>query len=169
MDVTLPSQLEDFVRAQVRTGRYADAQEVVADALRRLREAVKAAEDPTVAGLLRDAIGLANQAQREVTAVLGQADRETSLLGDVVRNASALANGALDVARRVPGARGVERIVRAPLDGVTAAATQGEQQAQAMRGNLESTAQALGMLGGVLERLAAAGRIVQSVVPPSGP
>ena len=85
MDVSLPPQLEEFVRSQVRSGRYVDEQEVVRDAVRQMRALVRAAEDPTVAGLVRDAIGLANQAQRDVVGLLQIADRETIVLGDVRR------------------------------------------------------------------------------------
>ena len=103
MEVSLPPQLEDFVRAQARSGRYADEQEVVRDALRQMRALVKAAEDPTVAGLVRDAMGIANQAQRDVAHVLQIADRETSVLGEVVGHAASLATAAVDVVRKVPG------------------------------------------------------------------
>ena len=164
MDVSLPPQLEDFVKSQVRTGRYADEQEVVRDALRQMRTLVRAAEDPSVAGLLRDAIGLANQAQREVAGLLQSADRESSVLGDVVRNASSVTNAAFDVVRKVPGARELEKIVRVPLEGVTIAAQQGEYQARVMRTNLEATAKALGMLSAVLERVNAASRTVNNVI-----
>jgi len=164
MDLSLPPQLEDFVKSQVRSGRYTDEQEVVRDAVRQMRALVRAAEDPTISGLLRDAIGLANQAQRDVAGILQQADRETSVLGDVVRNASAVTNAAFDAVRKVPGAREIEKIVRVPLEGVTLAAQQGEFQARAMRANLEATATALGMLSAVLERVSAASRSVNSVI-----
>jgi len=42
---------------------------------------VKASEDPTLVGLVRDAMGIANQAQRDVTQVLQLADRETGAFG----------------------------------------------------------------------------------------
>ncbi|HEY5076146.1 MAG TPA: hypothetical protein VIJ48_01460, partial [Acidimicrobiia bacterium] len=83
MEVSLPAQLEDFVRAQARGGQYADEQEVVRDAIRQMRALVKATEDPTVAKLVRDAMGIANQAQRDVANVLQIADRETSVLGEI--------------------------------------------------------------------------------------
>ena len=116
MEVSLPPKLDDFVRAQARSGRYADEQEVVRDAVRQMRALVKAAEDPTVAGLVRDAMGIANQAQRDVAHVLQIADRETSVLGDVVGHAASLASAAVDVVRKVPGARELDRVVRGPID-----------------------------------------------------
>jgi putative addiction module CopG family antidote len=168
MDLTLPPQLEDFVRGQVRTGRYVDEQEVVRESLRQMRALVKATEDPTVAGLVRDAIGLATQAQREVGAVLQSTERESSVFGDVVNSASAVASAAFDAVRKVPGARELDRILRAPLEGVQFAAQQGELQARATRANLEATAKALGMLTAVLERVNAATRTVNNAISPSG-
>ena len=169
MDLSLPPQLEEFVRSQVRGGKYVDEQEVVRDALRQMRELVRAAEDPSVAGLLRDAIGIANQAQHDVAAMLQTADRETTVLGDVVRNASAVANAAYDAVRRVPGARELDRIVRVPLEGVTVAAQQGELQARALRANLEATGKALGVLSAVLERVHVASRTVNNAIGPPQP
>ena len=60
-------------------------------------------------------------------------------------------------------------IVRVPLEGVTIAAQQGEYQARVMRTNLEATAKALGVLAGVLERINAAGRTMNSVITPAKP
>jgi putative addiction module CopG family antidote len=166
VDVTLPPQLDDFVRAQARSGRYADEQEVVRDAVRQMRALVKATEDPTVAGLVRDAVGLANQAQRDVAQVLQIADRETSVLGEVVGHAASLAGAAVDAVRKVPGARELDRVIRGPIDLLTATAERGEVQARAIRQNLEATAKALGVLTSVLERVNNAGRSVNSVISP---
>ena len=166
MDIALPPQLEEFVRAQARSGRYVDEQEVVREALRQMRALVKATEDPTVAGLVRDAIGLATQAQRDVASVLQSTERQTDVLGEFVGRATAVANAAFGAVRKVPGARGLDRIIRAPVEGVTIAAQQGETQARAMRANLEATAKALGMLTAVLERVNAASRTVNSVLSP---
>jgi putative addiction module CopG family antidote len=166
MEVSLPPQLEEFVRAQARRGGYADEQEVVRDALRQMRALVKATEDPTVAGLVRDAMGIANQAQRDVAHVLQIADRETSVLGEVVGHASSIATAALDVMRKVPGARELDRIVRGPVELLTSTAEQGEVQAKAIRQNLEATAKALGLLTAVLERVNNASRAVNSVILP---
>ena len=166
MELSLPPQLEDFVRSMVRSGRYVDEQEVVRDALRQMRAIVRAAEDPSLAGLVRDALGLANQAQRDVTTVIQAADRETTVLGDVMGHASAVTNAAFEVMRKVPGAREVERVVRVPLDGLMFASQQGEQQARLMRTNLEATAKALGLLTAVLERVNAASRSVNNVISP---
>src|SRR6476659_3294410 len=99
VEVSLPPQLEAFVRAEARSGRYDDEQEVVRDAVRQMRALVKAAEDPTVVGLVRDAVGIANQAQRDVANVLQIADRETSVLGEVVGQAASLATTAIDGVR----------------------------------------------------------------------
>lgn len=38
MNVSLPTALQDFVRSQVKSGEFADADEVVCEALRLLRE-----------------------------------------------------------------------------------------------------------------------------------
>jgi Arc/MetJ-type ribon-helix-helix transcriptional regulator len=168
VEVSLPPQLEDFVRSQVRSGRYVDEQEVVRDALRQMRALVRAAEDPTVSGLVKDALGLATQAQRDVVSVLQSSERETSLVGDVVGHASAVANAAFDVVRKVPGARELDKLVRANLDSVVSTAQTGETQARAMRANLEATAKALGMLTAVLERVNAASRTVNNVISPPG-
>jgi putative addiction module CopG family antidote len=166
MDVSLPPQLDDFVRSQVRNGRYTDEEEVVRDALRQMRALVKAAEDPTVAGLVRDAMGIANQAQRDVAHVLQIADRETSVLGEVVGHAASLASAAVDVMRKVPGAREFDRVVRGPVEMLTATAERGEVQAKAIRQNLEATAKALGVLTAVLERVNGATRTVNNVLTP---
>ena len=166
MEVSLPSQLEDFVRAQARSGRYADEQEVVRDAVRQMRALVKASEDPTVAGLVRDAMGIANQAQRDVTHVLQLADRETGVLGEVVGHAANIATAAVDIVRKVPGARELDRVLRGPVDMLTATAERGEVQAKAMRQNLEATAKALSVLTAVLERVNSASRSVNSVISP---
>lgn len=166
MEVSLPPQLQDFVRSQVRSGRYTDEQEVVREALRQMRALVKAAEDPTVAGLVRDAVGIANQAQRDVVHVLQIADRETNVLGEVVGQAASLATAAIDAVRKVPGARELDRVVRGPIDLLTATAERGEVQAKAMRQNLEATAKALGVLTSVLERVNSATRTVNSVILP---
>ena len=166
MEVSLPPQLEDFVRAQARSGRYEDEQDVVRDAVRQLRALVKAAEDPTVSGLVRDAMGIANQAQRDVAHALQIADRESSVLGEVVGHAASLAGAAVDVVRKVPGARELDRVVRGPIDLLTATAERGEVQAKAIRQNLEATAKALGVLTSVLERVNSASRTVNNVISP---
>jgi putative addiction module CopG family antidote len=162
----VPPQLEEFVRSEVRNGRYTDEQEVVRDAVRQMRALVKATEDPTVAGLVRDAVGLASQAQRDVTQILQIADRESGLLGELAGHAAALASTALDVVRKVPGARELDRVVRGPVDLLTATAEHGEVQAKAMRQHLEATARALGVLTAVLERVNGATRAVNHVISP---
>jgi putative addiction module CopG family antidote len=166
VEVSLPPQLEAFVRAEARSGRYADEQDVVRDAVRQMRALVKAAEDPTVVGLVRDAIGLANQAQRDVTQVLQIADRESNVLGEVVGHAASIAGAAVDVVRKVPGAREFDRVVRGPLVLLTATAERGEVQAKAIRQNLEATAKVLGVLTAVLERVNTATRGVNNAIAP---
>lgn len=166
MEVTLPPQLEEFVRAEARSGRYADEQDVIRDAVRQMRALVKAAEDPTVTGLVRDAIGLANQAQRDIAQVLQIADRETNVLSDVVGQAASLAGAAVEVVRKVPGAREVEGVIRGPIELLTATAERGEVQAKAIRQNLEATAKALGVLTAVLERVNSATRGVNNAIAP---
>jgi Arc/MetJ-type ribon-helix-helix transcriptional regulator len=166
MELSLPPQLEDFVQQMVRSGRYLDEQEVVRDALRQMRAVVRSGEDPSLIGLVRDALGLASQAQRDVTSMMQAADRETTVFGEVLGHASAVTNAAFDVMRKVPGAREVEKVVRVPLDGVMFAAQQGEANARVMRTNLEATSKALGMLTAVLERVNAASRSVNNVISP---
>jgi putative addiction module CopG family antidote len=166
MDLSLPPQLEDFVRAQVRSGRYVDEQEVVRDALRQMRSLFKAAENPNVVGLVRDAVGIASQAQRDVLSLLQSADRETSVFSEVIGHASSVANATIDVVRKAPGAREVDRVLRGPVEQVTAAAQRGEIQARAMRQNLETTAKALGVLTSVLERVSSATRAVNGAISP---
>jgi putative addiction module CopG family antidote len=166
VEVSLPPQLEAFVRAEARSGRYDDEQEVVRDAVRQMRALVKAAEDPTVVGLVRDAIGLANQAQRDVSQVLQIADRETNVLSEVVGYAASVAGAAVDAVRKVPGAREFDRVVRGPLVLLTATAERGEVQAKAIRQNLEATAKALGVLTAVLERVNSATRGMNNAVAP---
>jgi len=166
VEVSLPPQLEDFVRAQARGGKYADEQDVVRDALRQMRALVKATEDPTVAKLVRDAMGIANQAQRDVANVLQIADRETSVLGEIVGHAASVATTAVEIVRKVPGARELDRVVRGPVELLTATAERGEVQAKAIRQNLEATAKALGLLTAVLERVNSASRSVNNVISP---
>ncbi len=166
MELSLPAQLEDFVRAQARGGQYADEQDVVRDALRQMRALVKATEDPTVAKLVRDAMGIANQAQRDVANVLQIADRETSVLGEIVGHAASVATTAVEIVRKVPGARELDRVVRGPVELLTATAERGEVQAKAIRQNLEATAKALGLLTAVLERVNSASRSVNNVISP---
>jgi Arc/MetJ-type ribon-helix-helix transcriptional regulator len=166
VELSLPAQLEDFVRAQARGGQYADEQDVVRDALRQMRALVKATEDPTVAKLVRDAMGIANQAQRDVANVLQIADRETSVLGEIVGHAASVATTAVEIVRKVPGARELDRVVRGPVELLTATAERGEVQAKAIRQNLEATAKALGLLTAVLERVNSASRSVNNVISP---
>ena len=169
MELSLPPQLDEFVRAQVRGGRYLDEQEVVRDALRQMRALVRAEEDPNVARVVRDAVGIASQAQRDVLSMLQNADREQTVLGDVVGHATSIANATFETMRKVPGARELERVIRGPVQQVTAAAELGEVNARAMRQNLEATAKALGVLTGLLERVSSASRSVNSMIAPDAP
>jgi putative addiction module CopG family antidote len=166
VDIELPPQLEDFVNAQVRAGRYVDAPEVVRDALRRLRAEIRATEEPNPAGLVRDAMRIASQTQRDVVSLLQTADRETDVVREVIGAATNAANTALDAARKVPVAREVDRMLRGSMEQVTQAAEMGESQARAMRQGLEGTARALGMLTAVLERVNAASRTVNQALSP---
>jgi Arc/MetJ-type ribon-helix-helix transcriptional regulator len=166
VDIELPPQLEDFVNAQVRAGRYVDAPEVVRDALRRLRAEIRAAEEPNPVGLVRDAMRIASQTQRDVVSLLQTADRETDVVREVIGAATNAANTALDAARKVPVAREVDRMLRGSMEQVTQAAEMGESQARAMRQGLEGTARALGMLTAVLERVNAASRTVNQALSP---
>jgi hypothetical protein len=131
-----------------------------------MRAVVKAAEDPKVAGVVRDAMGIAAQAQRDIVAVLQSQDREQTMLGEVVGKATSLANVAVDAVRKVPGAREVEGMIRGPAEQVAAVAQAGELQARAARQNLEATAKALGVLTTLLERANSAGRTVNTIISP---
>jgi putative addiction module CopG family antidote len=148
MEISLPQKLEHFIHAQVRAGRYLDAQEVVRDALRRMQEA----EAPD-SGLVREAMNLAAQAQRDVLGLLQRADRETDLLHQVLGAAGHAVDASLDIARKVPVAREVEKVVRISLGQVTTVAEHGEFEARQMRQGLEATARVLGALGTVLEKV----------------
>ena len=102
MEIALPAKLENFVHAQVRAGRYVDAQEVVRDAVRRMQEA-----DAPDANLVREAMNLASQAQRDVLGLLQRADQEQDLLHQVLGAAS----HAVDTfARRRPQGAGRSRV-----------------------------------------------------------
>jgi putative addiction module CopG family antidote len=150
MDITLPAKLDNFVRAQVRSGRYVDPEEVVRDAVRRMQEA-EAPDSP--AGLVREAITLVSQTQRDVLSLVQRADRETDVFHQLLGAASAAVDASLDTARRIPVAREVERVVRGSLEQVTSAAEHGEREARQLRQGLEGTARALGALASVLERV----------------
>jgi uncharacterized protein YunC (DUF1805 family) len=115
---------------------------------------------------VRDAIKLATQAQRDVVSLLQTAERETDVVREVIGAATSAANTALDAARKVPGAREVDRMLRGSVEQVSQAAERGESQARAMRQGLEGTAKALGMLTLVLERVNAAGRTVNQAISP---
>ena len=136
MEVVMPARLEQFVHSQVRAGKYVDANEVIRDALRRLQEIE--AEPP--AGLVREAMNMATQAQRDVLSLLQRADRETDLLHQLAGAAGNAVDSSLNVARKIPVAREVEKVVRGSLDGVTIMAARGEQEARALRQGLEGTA-----------------------------
>ena len=150
MEIDLPAKLDQFVQAQVRAGRYVDAHEVVRDAVRRMQEA-DAPEPPS--GLVREAITLATQAQKDVLSLVQRADQETDLFHQALGVASNAVDASFDVARRVPGAREVEKVFRGSLEQVTRMAERGESEARQMRQGLEATAKMLGMLAGVLERV----------------
>jgi putative addiction module CopG family antidote len=150
VELALPPRLEQFVRQQVRDGRYADASEVVSDALRRLQQA----EGPEAApGLVREALTLATQAQRDVLALVQRADTETDVFHQVLGLTSRAVTTSLDIAGRIPVAREFEKVLRVSFEQVTRTAERGEQEAKQLRAGLESTARALGLLASVLERV----------------
>ena len=161
MEITLPGKLESFVNAQVRAGKYVDAQEVVRDALRRMQELE--APDPS---LVREAMNLAAQAQRDVLGLMQRADTETDLLHQVLGAAGHAVDTSLDVARKIPVARDVEKVVRGSLGQVTSVAERGELEAKQMRQGLEATARVLGALGAVLERVSAGANAINRVGAP---
>lgn len=149
MEVSLPTKLEQFVRAQVRAGRYVDADEVVRDALRRMHEA----DAPETAGIVRDAMNIASQAQRDLLSLVQRADRERDVLHQLMGAASSALDASRDVARRIPVAREVEKIVSISLEQVTMIAERGEQDARQLRQGLEATAKMLGVLASTLEKV----------------
>ena len=163
MEIALPAKLEQFVQTQVRAGRYVDAEEVVRDALRRLQEA-EAPEVPP--GVVADAVNLARQAQRDVLALVQRADRETDVFHQVLGFATHAVDTSFEVARRVPGAREVEKVIRGSLDQVTKTAQRGEAEARQIRQGLEATAKMLGVLAGVLERVNGATAAINRVGAP---
>lgn len=150
MDLVLPPRLEQFVHAQVRAGRYADPEDVVRDAVRRMQEQ-EAPETPP--GLLREAMALANQAQRDVLGLVQRADSEQDVFQQLLSTTGRAVDSSLDVARRIPVAREIEKALRGSLDQVTKNAERGEREAKQLRTGLESTARALGMLAAVLEKV----------------
>jgi putative addiction module CopG family antidote len=161
MEIALPQKLENFINAQVRAGRYLDPQEVVRDALRRMQES----EAPD-ANLIREAMSLATQAQRDVLGLLQRADTETDLLHQVLGAAGHAVDVSFDVARRIPVARDVENLVRGSLGQVTVVAERGEQEAKQMRQGLEATARVLGALAAVLEKVGAGASAINRVAAP---
>jgi putative addiction module CopG family antidote len=149
MEVTLPAKLQQYVQAQVRAGKYTDTDDVVRDALRRLQETDVAASN----GIVRDAISLASQAQRDVLSLVQRADQERDVLHQLMGAASSAVDASLDVARKIPVAREVEKVVRGSLEQVTNMAERGEHEAKQMRQGLETTAKMLGVLASMLERV----------------
>jgi putative addiction module CopG family antidote len=161
MELSLPVKLENFVNAQVRAGKYVDSQEVVRDALRRMQE-TEAAD----ANLVREAITLSAQAQRDVLGLLQRADTESDLLHQVLGAATSAVDASLDVARKIPVARDVEKVVRGSLGQVTNAAERGEHEARQLRQGLEATSRVLGALGTVLEKVGASASAINRVGAP---
>ncbi len=161
MELSLPVKLENFVNAQVRAGKYVDSQEVVRDALRRMQET----EAPD-ANLVREAINLSAQAQRDVLGLLQRADTESDLLHQVLGAATSAVDASLDVARKIPVARDVEKVVRGSLGQVTNAAERGEHEARQLRQGLEATSRVLGALGTVLEKVGASASAINRVGAP---
>jgi putative addiction module CopG family antidote len=161
MDLALPPRLESFVQAQVRTGKYVDAQEVVREALRRMQEI----EAPD-ASLVREAMNLASQAQRDVLSLLQRTDQDANFFQQALGAATHAVDASLDVARRIPVARDVEKVVRGSLVQVTNVAERGEQEAKQMRQGLEATARVLGALGAVLEKVNATASAINRVGAP---
>jgi hypothetical protein len=111
-------------------------------------------------------MSLASQAQKDVLGLLQRADRETDLLHQVLGAASHAVDTSLDVARKVPVAREVERVLRGSLGQVTTVAERGEQEAKQMRQGLEATARVLGALGVVLEKVNATASAINRVGAP---
>jgi putative addiction module CopG family antidote len=149
MEVSLPTKLEQFVHAQVRAGRYVDADEVVRDALRRMQET----DAPETASVMRDAMNIASQAQRDLLSLVQRADREQDVLHQLMGAASTALDASRDVARRIPVAREVEKVVSVSLEQVTMVAERGEQDARQLRQGLETTAKMLGVLASMLEKV----------------
>jgi hypothetical protein len=110
-------------------------------------------------------MNLAARAARR-RSVMQRADTETDLLHQVLGAAGHAVDTSLDVARKIPVARDVEKVVRGSLGQVTSVAERGEQEAKQMRQGLEATARVLGALGAVLERVSAGANAINRVGAP---
>jgi putative addiction module CopG family antidote len=91
MDVSIPGAQEDFVRAQVGSGRYRTASEVVREALRLLeeREHARLVEKSLYEGLSADEErllppGLLGEAREHIRSLVGEGlrDRDTGRISD---------------------------------------------------------------------------------------
>ena len=91
MLVTIPSDLEAFIQAEVASGKYASADEAVSEAVRLLQERERHLE--SLRGEIE--IGLSASERGEVTAIRTDADRQ-ALIDDVQRRGR----------ERLPAARG---------------------------------------------------------------
>ena len=157
MDVNLPPKLVRFVEAQVASGRYSDADDVVADALRRIQESAFA--DPeTSAGLVEDALRLAAQTQREALDLLQNAAGGGDIRQDLAEYSSSVMNRTLDLLLHVPIARDVEQRVRSSLDSMSSSSSRSAEQTRALRQGLENTSAALNALTTVLDTIGTATR-----------
>jgi putative addiction module CopG family antidote len=144
MEITLPGKLESFVNAQVRAGKYVDAQEVVRDALRRMQELE--APDPS---LVREAMNLAAQAQRDVLGLMQRADTGEVRVARLIAHPNVCR--VYDIARKIPVARcreGRARFARTGHERRRTRRAGSEADAPRPRGDRR----ALGALGAVLER-----------------
>ena len=149
MEIALPARLQQYVQAQVRAGKYATADELVSDAVRRMQES-----DPeTSAGIVSDAIKMASQAQRDLLSLVQRADEERNVMQQIMGVAGNAVDASRGLARKVPVAREVERAVSGSLEQVSNLTKQGELEARQMRQGLEATAKLLGLLSSTLEKV----------------
>ena len=149
MEIALPTKLQNYVQAQVRAGKYATADEVVSDAVRRMQEA----DIEASAGIVRDAIKMASQAQRDLLSLVQRADEERNVMQQIMGVAGNAVDASRGLARKVPVAREVERAVSGSLEQVGNLTKQGELEAKQMRQGLEATAKMLGLLAATLEKV----------------
>jgi hypothetical protein len=119
------------------------------------------------AGVVRDAINMASQAQRDLLSLVQRADQERDVLHQIMGAATSAVDASLGIARRVPVAREVERVVRGSLEQVTSIAERGEHEARQMRQGLEATAKMLGLLAATLEKVNATTSALNRSVSPS--
>ena len=100
MEVNLPPRLAQYAEAQVKAGRYSSTDEVIADALRRLREA-NTELDGSDNGLVREALNLATATQRDALAMLQSATSGGDIRHDLATHTNSIVSNTLDFMRQI--------------------------------------------------------------------